>query len=416
MKIVSAEEAIQEIGSSHRVLVNHCCGQPKALLKEMGRQARRFSKLRVMGGIMLEETPFFDERHAEHFHFYTYHAGFAAREAIRAGRASYVPIRSNAMPAAFAPGGALEADAVLIQVAPPDRWGRYSLGASTAYGLPAAQSAPLVIAQINPRMPRTLGNSFLHEDEIDYAIEVDEELVPYRAANSGETEQRIAERVASLIPNGATVQVGVGGVPEALLGFLTEKKNLRLHSLIVDSALELFESGALVEQEGAHRVGEVMGSRKLFDFVHENPMVHMDHSGVIHSPCELARLESFVCVNSAVEVDLTGQVSAEEVEGRIVAGVGGQMDFAMGGALCPGGISVVALPSRGGRDGKRSRIVAQLSPGSPVSTPRSLVQYVITEHGIANLSGKSLEERRAAMIAIADPEFREDLEKNSRGE
>lgn len=411
MKIVSAEEAIAEIGSSHRVLVAHCCGHPGALVKELGRQAKRFRNLRVMGGITLCEAPYLEERHAEHFRFVTYHAGFAAREAVRAGRAAYVPIRSNAMPAAFAPGGAMEADVVLVQVAPPDREGRYSLGASTAYALPAAKSAPLVIAQVNPKVPRTLGNSFLHEDEIDFAIEVDEEIVPYRAAGSGEVETRIAERVAALIPNGATLQVGVGGVPEALLGFLTEKKKLRLHSLIVDSALELFESGALLEEKGAHRVGEVMGSRKLFDFAHENPLIHMDHSGVIHSACEIAKMENFVCVNSAVEVDLTGQVAAESVGGKTIAGVGGQMDFAMGGALCPTGISVVALPSRGGKDGTRSRIVSQLSAGTPVTTPRSLVQYVITEHGVANLAGKTLEERRTAMLAIADPEFREELEK-----
>ncbi|MBI2544262.1 MAG: acetyl-CoA hydrolase/transferase family protein, partial [Candidatus Rokubacteria bacterium] len=271
-----------------------------------------------------------------------------------------------------------------VHAAPPDRHGYLSLGVSVSYPLPAARQAPLVIAQVNPQMPRTLGNAFLHRSQIDCWAEADSPLVEYPPSPLGSVEREIAARVARLIPDGATIQLGIGSIPQAIMEALGDKRALGVHSLLVDHMLPLIEKGVITNT----RIGEVMGTRALFDFVHDNPLVRMEPSDIVHDPQVVGRIQDFISINSALEVDLSGQVNAESVGARQLAGIGGQFDFVLGAARAPGGAAIIALPSTG-KAGQISRIVARLGAGAGVTTPRYLADWVVTEHGEARLTGLS---------------------------
>jgi 4-hydroxybutyrate CoA-transferase len=306
---------------------------------------------------------------------------------------------------------------VLVHAAPPDRHGYLSLGVSVSVSLPAARRAPLVLAQVNPHMPRTLGNGSLHRSQIDVWVEVDEPLLAYPPPVVGEVERAIGSAVAAIVPDGAVVQVGVGAIPQAVLESLHGHRRLALHSLLVEAAIPLVERGVVDgSAKRVHRgrmdIGEIMGTRRLFDFVHDNAAVSMETSELVHDPAFVAQLDRFVAVNSALEIDLTGQVTAESVGGRQVAGIGGQFDFFLGASRSRGGAAIVALPSTG-RDGTLSRIVPRLGAGAAVTTPRFLADWVVTEHGAARLRGRGARERAAALIAVAHPRFREELERSA---
>ncbi|MEK7713987.1 MAG: acetyl-CoA hydrolase/transferase C-terminal domain-containing protein, partial [candidate division NC10 bacterium] len=275
--------------------------------------------------------------------------------------------------------------------------------------------APLVIAQVNPAMPRTLGNAFLHRSQVDAWVEVDEPLMAYPPTPLGEIERAIGRHVAGLVPDGATVQVGVGSIPQAVLEALVDHRELALHSLLVDSSVTLVERGVVTNawkrvHRGRMDIAEAMGTRRLFDFVHDNPLVNMESSAFVHDPETVARLDRFVAINSALEVDLTGQVTAESLGPRQVAGIGGQFDFVVGAGRSRGGATVIALPSTG-REGAVSRIVARQSAGAAVTSPRFLAEWVVTEHGAAALRGKGERGRAEALLAVAHPRFQGELER-----
>jgi acyl-CoA hydrolase len=334
-------------------------------------------------------------------------------DARRRGRVEFVPIRYFDLVEQFVAGGAWAPDCVLVHCAPPDRRGYLSLGVSVSVSLPAARRAPLVIAQVNPAMPRTLGNAFLHRSQIDCWVEVDEPLASYPPPAIGEVERAIGRHVAGLVPDGATVQVGVGAIPQAVLEALVDHRDLALHSLLVDASVTLVERGAVSNgRKRIHRgrmdIAEAMGTPRLFTFLHENPLVNMESSAFVHDPAIVAQLDRFVAINSALEIDVGGQVTAESLGPRQVAGIGGQFDFVLGASRSRGGMAIVALPSTG-RDGTVSRIVPRLQPGAAVTSPRALVDWVVTEHGAAELSGKGERGRAEALIAIAHPRFREEL-------
>jgi acyl-CoA hydrolase len=264
-------------------------------------------------------------------------------------------------------------------------------------------------------MPRTLGNAFLHRSQVDAWVEVDEPLMPYPPTPVGEIERAIGRHVAGLVPDGATVQVGVGAIPQAVLEALVDHRELALHSLLVDSSVTLVERGVVTNackrvHRGRMDIAEAMGTRRLFDFLHENPLVNMESSAFVHDPETVARLDRFVAINSALEVDLTGQVTAESLGPRQVAGIGGQFDFVLGAGRSRGGATVIALPSTG-RDGAASRIVARLSAGAAVTSPRFLAEWVVTEHGAAELRGKGERGRAEALLAVAHPRFQGELER-----
>ena len=414
---VSVEEAIGRLEPGMRVLLPPGCAEPTPLIAEVIRQADRLRPLTLMGGLHLGGHPFCAPEHDGRLRWVTFHAAPGLKDALARGQAEFVPLRYFDAPWAFGPDGPWAADAVLVQTAPPDPAGRLSLGVSTSYSLPVARQAPLVIAEVNHRMPRTLGDSALAIDRIGAWAETDRPLVPYPAPEIGEVERRIAALVAEVVPDEATVQVGVGAVPEAAVAGLAGHRNLGVHSLLVDAMLPLLERDVITgrgnrRHPGCLGLGEIMGTEALFRWAHENARVHMEPSTAIHDPVVVAGLHRFVSINSAIEVDLTGQVNAEALGERQVAGIGGQFDFVTGAAL-GGGRSVIALPSTG-RGGAVSRIVARLAPGTPVTTPRHLVDCVVTEFGRADLRGLSDVQRARELTRLAHPRFREGLEREWR--
>jgi acyl-CoA hydrolase len=412
---LSLTDAVALLGPGARVLLPPGCGEPAALVGEICRQAERLRDLTLLFGIVLGDHEFARPDRAA-LAGVTWHMSPRLEEARRRGRVEFVPIRYFDLVTEFVAGGRWAPDCVLVHTAPPDAHGYLSLGVSVSVALPAARRAPLVIAQVNPNMPRTLGNGMLHSSQIDAWVDVDEPLLSYPPPPVGEMERRIGANVAAVVPDGATVQLGVGAIPQAVLEALGEHRDLALHSLLVDSALTLVERGVLTGackriHRGRMDIAEVMGTRRLFDFVHENPLLNMEGSDFVHDPAVVATLDRFFAINSALEIDLTGQVTAESLGPRQVAGIGGQFDFVLGAGRSRGGGAVIALPSTG-RDGVVSRIVPRLSAGAAVTTPRFLMDWVVTEHGAAQLRGRGERERARALIAVAHPKFREELERS----
>jgi acyl-CoA hydrolase len=411
----SAAGAIERLAPGMKVLLPPGCGEPRALVAEVCRQAERLRDLTLMGGIHLGDYPWARPEHAP-LRYATWHMSPRLDEARRRGRVEFVPMRYFDLVSEFARGGRWAPDAVLVHTAPPDARGYLSLGVSVSVALPAARTAPLVIAQVNRRMPRACGGGWLHTSQVDVAVEVDEPLVEYPPPVVGEVERAIGAHVAALVPDGAVVQVGVGAIPQAVLEALGSHRDLSLHSLLVDAGVGLIERGAATAarkrfHRGRHDLAEAMGTRRTFDFVHDNPLVNMESSAFTHDPELIARLDRFVAINSALEIDLTGQVTAESLGARQVAGIGGQFDFVLGASRSAGGVSIIALPATGGRDGAISRIVPQLGGGAGVTTPRYLADWVVTEHGAAKLKGLSDRARATALIAVAHPRFQGELER-----
>ena len=411
----TVEEAIDRLQPGMKVLMPPGCGEPVSLVAEICRQAPRLHDLTLMGGIHLGDYPF-ARPEAAPLRVVTWH--MSPRLAAAGERVEFVPIRYFDLVTDFNRGGPWAPDCVLVHAAPPDRHGYLSLGVSVSVALPAARRAPLVIAQVNPNMPRTLGNACLHGSQIDVAVEVNEPLLAYPPPTVGDVERAIGRAVAAIVPDGATVQVGVGAIPQAVLEALGDHRRLALHSLLVDAGVPLVERGVVDgSAKRFHRgrldIAEVMGTRRVFDFVHDNALINMETSELVHDPAFLAQIDRFVAINSALEIDLTGQVTAESIGGRQVAGIGGQFDFALGASRSRGGASVIALPSTGGRDGSISRIVQRLGSGAAVTTPRYLADWVVTEFGAARLRGIGARARAAALIAVAHPRFREELERSA---
>ena len=408
--------AVERLTPGLRVLLPPGCGEPGALVAEICRQSERLRDLTLVHGIHLGDFPFAKPEHAA-LRVATWHMSPRLEEARARGRVEFFPLRYFDLIAAFAPGGAWAPDAVLVHVAPPDAGGYLSLGVSASVSLDAARGAPLVIAQVNSRMPRTRGNGVLHRSEIDVYVEVDEPLTPYPPPSVGEVERAIGRHCAALVPDGAVVQVGVGAIPQAVLEALVDHRDLAMHSLIVDAAVGLIERGVVTAarkpfRRGRCDIGEAMGTSRLFDAIHENPLISMDSSALTHDPTLVARLDRFVSINSALEIDLTGQVTAESLGPRQVAGIGGQFDFVLAASRSAGGVSIIALPSTGGRDGSISRIVPRLAAGAAVTTPRFLADWVVTEYGAAKLRGLGETARATALIAVAHPRFRSELERS----
>jgi len=412
----SLVDAVGRLRPAMRVLLPPGCGEPAALVAEICRQSARLPDLTLLGGIHLGDYPFARPEHAA-LRFATWHMSPRLDEARRRGRVEFVPMRYFDLVSQFAAGGAWAPDCVLVHCAPPDARGYLSLGVSVSVALPAARRAPLVIAQVNAAMPRTLGNAFLHRSQIDCWVEVDEPLTPYPPPPIGEVERAIGRHVAGLVPDGATVQVGIGAIPQAVLEALANHRDLALHSLLVHASVTLVERGVVTNalkrvHRGRMDIGEAMGTRRLFDFLHENPLVNMESSGFVHDPEIVAQLDRFVAINSALEIDLGGQVTAESLGPRQVAGIGGQFDFVLGASRSRDGAAIIALPSTG-RDGAVSRIVPRLQAGAAVTSPRALADWVVTEHGVARLRGRGERGRAEALTAVAHPRFREELRATS---
>lgn len=413
MRLVSSEEAVASIGDGDTVFVHGGAATPAALLAALAGRAPELTGVTTVGLHLEGPCPHLEPGMEDHIRHRALFIGPNAREAVNEGRADYVPIFLSDIPRLFS-RGILPLDAAFINVSPPDAHGFCSLGTSVDATLAAVRSATTVIAQLNPSMPRTLGDSFVHVDQIDLAIEVDQPPHEHPVVPISEVERRIGAHVAELVPDGATLQLGIGAIPAAVGEALRGKRDLGVHTeLFTDTVVDLVECGALTGAAKEINRGKivsafVLGTRRLYDFIHDNPMIEMRPVDYTNDTAVIRRFRRMVAVNSAIEIDLSGQVVADSIGRRLYSGVGGQMDFIRGAALAEEGRAIIALPSTAD-GGSASRIVASLREGAGVVTTRAHVRTVVTEWGVAELFGRSMAERARALIAIAHPDFRDDL-------
>jgi acyl-CoA hydrolase len=414
-RIGSPDSVLEAVRSGHRVYIHNGCAEPVELVKALTRRGPVLEDVEVLHMATMGIADYTLPEYEGHFRHNALFIGGNARRAVQEGRADYTPIFLSEIEELFR-SGALPIDVCLLQCTPPDAYGYMSLGTSVDASLTAAQCARRVIVEINDRMPRTHGDTFLHVSRVDAFIETSHPLSEYPPHEVTELHRAIARQVAPLIPDGATIQTGIGGIPQAVLGLLRDHKDLGIHSeMVPDSAVDLIRAGVINgERKTIHRgkivAGFVLGSQMLFDFVNDNPMFELHRTAYANDPFVIAQNDRMVAINSAIEVDLTGQVCADSMGHTPYSGIGGQVDFLRGAARSKGGKPIVTLPSTA-KGGTLSRIVPRLQPGAGVVTSRGDVHYVITEHGVAYLHGKNLRQRTEAMIAIADPKFRADLER-----
>src|SRR5271157_5990717 len=414
-KLRDAMQALECVRSGYRVWIEPGCATPVPLVEALVDRGPELRDVEVVHMMTLGEAGYTRPEFEGHFRHNGLFMGPNVREAVQQGRADYTPIFLSEIEDLIT-SGAMPLDVVLMQVTPPDRHGFVSLGTSVDCTLTAARCARYVIAEVNTRMPRTFGDSFLHVSQISAFVETSRPLVELHPEPSTDLQRRIARNVASLIPDGATLQVGIGGIPEAVLSCLGDRRDLGIHSeMCSDGVIPLIEAGVMTgDRKTLHRgkqvVGFVLGTERLFRFVHENPIFEFHPIRHTNDPFVVAQHDRMVAINSAMEVDVTGQVCADSIGTKPYSGFGGQTDFIRGAARSKGGIPIIALPSTA-KDGTLSRIVPTLSPGAGVVTSRADVHYVVTEHGIAHLHGKTLRQRAEALIAIADPQFQDELER-----
>jgi 4-hydroxybutyrate CoA-transferase len=395
------------------VLISPGCGTPIQLLEAMAVQRDTWDDLEIVAGQL--QSPIAVTQHAGRpFRFTSVQPSAHLPAKSLGGPAEVVPARYSDTATLFRPDGPLPVDAVLVQVSPPGPEGLLSLGVSVGAVIDAVRTAPVVIAQVNEHMPYTFGAGELEPDEIDYLVAIDGPLVEVRRPDIGEEPLAIARHVLGEVPDEATLQFGIGAVPEALMGLLEERRDMGVHSgMISDGIARLMDSGAITNAKKAFDAGvavtaEVMGTRALFDWVHRNPRVQMAPCSYTHGAAVIARCSRFVSIQSALQVALDGSINAESLGDGQVAGPGGQPDYAAGAAAADGGIAITALPATAAR-GKASRIVKVLDAGAIVTTPRYLADRVVTEFGVAQLRGRSLTQRAEALRAIAHPDFRDQL-------
>jgi acyl-CoA hydrolase/RimJ/RimL family protein N-acetyltransferase len=414
---VTAQEAVSRVRPGQRVFVGTGCAEPVVLVRALVDRAKELTDVEILHLLTFGEAPYADKKLSQHFRVNSFFLADNVRRVVQEGLGDYTPIFLSDIPRLFETGR-MPLDVALIQVTPPDPRGRCSLGVSVDVMKAAARNAGLVVAQVNPRMPRTLGDSFLDVQDIDLLVEADEPLIEMPPPEPNEVTRRIGEHIASLVDDGSTLELGIGRIPHSVLEFLKGKRDLGIHTeMISDPIVDLVKAGAVTGRLKTLDAGKVvasfcMGTRKLFDFIHDNPVFSMHPTEYVNNPHVIARQDRMVAINVALEVDLTGQVCADSLGTKFFSGIGGQVDFNRGAATARGGKAVIALPSTA-RNDSVSRIVPHLTQGAGVVTTRGDVHYVVTEFGVAYLHGKSIQERAMALIAIAHPDFRASLLKEA---
>lgn len=415
-KSVSAEEAVKVIRSGNRVYVHGIAAAPQTLIQAMTARSDELRDVEVVHLHTEGPAPYAEPGMELSFRVNALFVGGNVRKAIQEGRGDYVPIFLSEVPNLFR-SGMMPIDVALMQLSPPDRHGFCSLGTSVEASLAAMQSAKYVVAQINPRMPRTFGDGLVHVDDLDAIVECEEALNEVLSPPPTGIEAKIGRYCSELIEDGATLQMGIGAIPNAVLGALVHHKNLGVHTeMFSDGLIPLVKSGVVNDREKKVRTGKIVasfiwGTRELYDFVDENPQVSMLDVAYVNDTSVIRRNPKVTAINSAIEVDITGQVCADSIGTVQYSGVGGQMDFIRGAALSEGGKPIIALPANTAKG--VSRIVSELKPGAGVVTTRAHVHYVVTEYGVANLYGKNLRQRAKAMIEIAHPDTREALHREA---
>lgn len=411
-KVVSAKEAVQKIRSGDRVVLGHAVGEPTTVIEAMVEEKENYKDVEIVHMVAMGKAEYAKPGMEKHFRHNSIFVGGTTREAVSSGRGDFTPCFFSEVPKLFRES--LPVDVALIQVTPPDEYGYCSFGVSNDYTKPAAECAKIVIAEVNDQMPRTMGDSFIHVSDIDYIVESSHPIIELKPAKIGDIERIIGENCASLIEDGSTLQLGIGAIPDAVLLFLKDKKDLGIHSeMISDGVVELVEAGVITNKLKTLHPGKVvvtflMGTKKLYDFANNNPMLEMYPVDYVNAPSVIAKNHKMVSINSCVQVDLMGQIASESIGLKQISGVGGQVDFVRGSSICKDGISIMAMPSTTAK-GKVSKIVPILDEGAAITTSRNDADYIITEYGIAHLKGKTLRERAKALINIAHPNFREDL-------
>jgi 4-hydroxybutyrate CoA-transferase len=412
-KLRTAEEALRCVTSGTRVYIQPGCAEPETLVEALMNRGPHVEDVEIVHMMTMGTAPYVAREMAGHFRHNAMFIGGNVRDAINDGRADYTPIYLSEIEGLFE-SGAMPIDVALVQVSPPDAHGFCSYGIGVDTTLTAAKCARFVVAQVNDQMPRTFGDSFVHIDDLDVVVDGSRRLPEMKKPEITGTHTAIAHNVASLIEDGSVLQTGIGGIPDAVLCMLKDRRDLGVHSeMISDGVIPLIEAGVITGERKNFKprkviVGFVLGSRKVFDFVDNNPVFEFHPTAYVNDPGLIARNDQMVAINSALEVDLTGQVCSDSIGNQFYSGIGGQVDFLRGASRSKGGKPIIAISSTA-KCGTISRIVPTLSTGAGVVTSRGLVRYVVTEFGVAYLHGKSIRERAKALIEIAHPNFREAL-------
>jgi 4-hydroxybutyrate CoA-transferase len=413
-KVTTADQALRCVQSGMRVYIHPGCAEPEALVEALMRRALYLHGVEIVHIMTMGCAPYVSAEMDGHFRHNAMFIGANVRAAVNEGRADYTPVHLSEIEQLFE-SGAMAIDVALIEVSPPDPHGFCSFGVGVDTTLTAARCARHVVAQVNDFMPRTYGDSFIHVSDIDAVVESSRPLCELKKPVVTDMHVAIARNVAGLIEDGAVLQTGIGGIPDAVLPFLSDRRDLGIHSeLVSDGVIDLIEQGVIT---GARKnfkprkiiVGFALGTRRLFEFVDNNPSFEFHPTAYTNDPVFIARNDNMVAINSALQVDLTGQVCSDSIGTQFYSGIGGQVDFLRGASRSRNGKAIIALPATA-KNGSLSRIVPILTPGAGVVTSRGLIRYVVTEHGVAYLHGKTMRERAQALIQIADPKFRRGLQ------
>jgi 4-hydroxybutyrate CoA-transferase len=422
-RVTTAQEAVKVIQSGSRVFLTGNVSVPQKLLAALVDYAPKLRGVEICQALTVGTADYVGPEMEGHLRVNSMFISANIRKAVQEGRADFTPVFLSEFPLLFK-RGILPLDVALIHVSTPDEHGFCSLGVEVGLTKSAAESAKIIIAEVNEKMPRTLGDSFIHVSRLTHIVPVDYPIPEHVMSQEGDTQtiQKIASHVAELIPDGATMQLGIGGIPDAVLKYLDGKKDLGIHTeLFSDGVINLVNAGVLTNSRkslhpGKIVAGFILGTTKLYEWVDDNPMIEMHPTEYVNDPFVIAQNDKMVAVNSAIEVDLTGQVCADSIGPKLYSGVGGQLDFIYGASRSKGGVPIIALPSTATmKDGSViSKIVCMLKQGAGVITSRNHVRYVVTEIGVADLYGKTIRQRAQALINVAHPDFRADLIKQAK--
>ncbi len=412
-RVITAEDAARKVISGQRIFLTGNCSTPQKFLSALRDRYQELNSVEMVQVLDLGAGDYITAEMSDHIRFNSLFMGSKVRKLVNTGFADFTPVFLSDIPDLFM-SGRLVLDLAVIHVSPPDEHGYCSYGVEVGVTKSAAESAGLVIAEVNPNMPRTLGDSFIHVSQIDYFIDVDYQLAEVNPEPPSPIQDKIAGYIAELVPDGATLQTGIGGIPDAVLRRLTNHKNLGVHSeLISNGVMEMIEAGIITNASKTIHTGKVvagfvLGNRKLYEYIHDNPVFELHPTGYVNDPFIISQNARMISINSALEIDITGQVCADSIGTKFYSGVGGQVDFVRGASRSKGGKSFIALPSTA-KDDTISRICATLKAGSGVTTSRNDVHYIVTEYGVADLYGRSISERVQSLVNIAHPKFRDEL-------
>ncbi len=421
-RVTTAEEAVKVIQSGNRIFLTGNVSVPQQLLSALVEYAPNLRDVEICQALTVGSADYVKPEMEGHLRVNSMFISANIRKAVQEGRADFTPVLLSEFPLLFK-RGVLPLDVAIIHVSPPDEHGFCSLGVEVGLTKSAAESAKIIIAEVNEQMPRTLGDAFIHVSRLTHIVPVNYPIPELAMGEEGDVEivEKIAGHIAGLIPDGATMQMGIGAIPDAVLKYLYDKKDLGIHTeLFSEGVIDLFNAGVLTNARktlhpGKIVAGFILGTSRLYEWVNDNPLIELHRTEYVNDPFVIAQNERMVAINSAIEVDLTGQVCADSIGPKLYSGVGGQLDFIYGASRSKGGVPIIALPSTAVmKDGTQvSKITAMLKTGAGVVTTRNHVRYVVTEYGVADLYGKTIRQRAQALINVAHPQFREELKKQA---